>query len=291
MQYWRDAISASLAPNTTPKKEPVAVLLAHAAATLRERTGGRARLSPLWFQHVLNAREARLADPPYADLDALERYAEATYASLLYATLGALPVQSVAADHVASHIGKAAGIAAVLRGLPLVAFPNAAARPAHQPSASPMGAGSSQRQGTVLLPLDVMAEYGVREEDVLREGGAAVGLRDAVFAVATRANDHLITARELLKNFKAGEEAGHEFEHAHEEGHGHDGADESAVAKPASEKEAVEKAFGVFMPAVPTALWLQQLEKVDFDIFDPKLRVSDWRLPWKAYWAYSTRRI
>jgi NADH dehydrogenase [ubiquinone] 1 alpha subcomplex assembly factor 6 len=53
----------------------------------------------------------------------------------------------------------------------------------------------------------------------------------------------------------------------------------------------VEKAFGVFMPSVATQSWLDRLEKVDFDIFDASLRSSDWKLPWKAYWAYSRRKI
>lgn len=45
-------------------------------------------------------------------------------------------------------------------------------------------------------------------------------------------------------------------------------------------------AIGVLLPAVATALWLERLEKVDFDVFRPELRGREWRLPWKAYWAY-----
>lgn len=289
MQFWREVVGRSLTPDTTPRKEPVAILLAHAAATLRERTNGATRLSPIWFNNVITAREARLSDPPYVNLDALERYAEATYSSLMYATLAALPMQSLAADHVASHIGKATGIAAVLRGLPLLAFPqNPGAGTQHTPSAIGGHLGQKQRQGSVLLPLDIMAEHGVREEDVLREGGSANGLRDAVFDVATRANDHLITAQELLKSFSKGKEADHEFEHAHEEGHGYSpNADPSEV----DAKNDVEQAFGVFMQAVPTSMWLQKLQKADFDIFDPQLRAKDWKLPWRAFWAFSRRKI
>ena len=139
-----------------------------------------------------------------------------------------------------------------------------------------------------MLPLDIMAEAGVREEDVLRNGSNAHGLRDAVFAVATRANDHLITARQMLTNVRAGQEADHEFEHQDEEEH---------VYLPTkggpkeSQAQEVERAFGVFMPAVATQLWLDRLEKVDFDIFSPKLRVTDWKLPWKAFWAYNRRAL
>jgi NADH dehydrogenase [ubiquinone] 1 alpha subcomplex assembly factor 6 len=93
--------------------------------------------------------------------------------------LESVHAQSAALDHVGSHIGKAAGIAAVLRGIPHVAM---------------------EGDGGVVLPLDVCAEFGLRQEDVIRQGGDAPGLRDAVFKVATLANDHLITARKMLKD-------------------------------------------------------------------------------------------
>jgi NADH dehydrogenase [ubiquinone] 1 alpha subcomplex assembly factor 6 len=137
-----------------------------------------------------------------------------------------------------------------------------------------------------MLPLDIMAEAGVREEDVLRNGSNAHGLRDAVFAVATRANDHLITAREMLKNIRAGQDEGHEFEHRDEEEHVY------LPTKGETQAQEVERAFGVFLSgSVATQLWLGKLEKVDFDIFNPKLRATDWRLPWKAFWAYQRRKL
>ncbi|MBE7181123.1 MAG: squalene/phytoene synthase family protein, partial [Terriglobus roseus] len=210
MQFWRDAVTRALAGS--PPKEPVAVLLAHANDALQQRTAGKSSLSAAWLSRMIRERERQLGNPPYASVAALETYAENTYATLLYLTLQALPVHSVTADHLASHVGKATGIAAVLRGLPLVAFP---------PPPNKHSAPGTVRQGAVTLPLDVMAEAGLREEDVLREGPAAPGLRDAVFAVATRANDHLITAREMLRNLRAGGDVGHAFEHGDEEGHGH----------------------------------------------------------------------
>ena len=194
---------------------------------------------------------------------------------------------SLTTDHIASHIGKATGITAVLRGLPLLAFPGPAN--AHSNQGQFGGDVGSKRQGAVMLPLDIMAEAGVREEDVLRNGSSAKGLRDAVFTVATRANDHLITASQMLSQIQAGQEEGHEFEHAGEEEHVYlPIRKEAAKETPAQE---VERAFGVFMPAISTRLWLDRLEKVDFDIFSPKLRVTDWRLPWRAWRGWRGRRI
>lgn len=235
---------------------------------------------------VINAREQYMDNRPYTSMDALETYAENTYSTLMYLTLAALPMHSIEADHVASHIGKATGIVAILRGLPLMAFPPP---PNHHSNNAAYGGalGGQSRQGAVVLPLDVMSEAGVKEEDVFRQGADAPGLKDAIFTVATRANDHLITAREMMKNLRQGKAAGHDFEHEGEDGHVYT----EAGAKDRSPKDDIERGFGVLMPAVPTRLWLEKLEKADFDVFKPELRGRDWRLPWKAYWAFSRRTI
>ncbi|OJJ37313.1 hypothetical protein ASPWEDRAFT_109231 [Aspergillus wentii DTO 134E9] len=286
LQFWRDTVTKTLAGS--PPKEPVAILLASAISNLHERTQGRARITKGWLTRMINAREQTLTNDPYTNIAALESYAENTYSTLLYLTLSALPMTSVTADHVASHIGKAAGIAAVLRGLPIVAFPPPAAQSPHQGGAGMMSGGA--KQGAVMLPLDVMAQAGVKEEEVFRLGAEAPGLRDAVFTVATRASDHLITVQEMLKNLRAGQDVGHDFEHQGEEGHEYDAEyDVFQGQQNESPLDEVNRAFGVFMPAVGTRLWLDRLEKVDFDIFQPDLLRSDWKLPWKAYMAFKRK--
>lgn len=290
LQFWRDTVTRTL--SGSPPKEPIAVLLGSAITDLNTCTDGRARLSKGWFLRMINAREQPLTNAPFPNLSALESYAENTYSTLLYLTLSALPLTSVTVDHLASHIGKAAGIVTVLRGLPLVAFPPSANHHTNQTSVLGGGGGGGRKQGAITLPLDVMAQAGVKEEDVFRQGAEAPGLRDAVFAVATRASDHLITARQMLKNIRAGEDVGHEFEHEGEEGleYGEQSVPEGPYQSP-SEKQLkeIERGFGVLMPAVSTQLWLDTLQKVDFDIFSPKLLRSDWRLPWKAYLASRSR--
>ena len=245
--------------------------------------GGKPALSKSWFLRIIDAREKYLNSAPYPDLAALESYAENTYATLLYLTLQALPLHSLALDHLASHIGKASGIVAVLRGMPLLAFPPP---PNHHSNSRGLSPGveaqrSGSRQGAVTLPLDVMAEVGLREEDVFRKGAEAEGLRDAIFKVATRASDHLITARSMLQQLQRGEEVDHAFEgeiEVERQDYGKEGEQQG--------KSEVGKGFGVLMPAVSTALWLKRLEKFDFDIFREDLRRRQWNLPWKAYWAY-----
>ncbi|PWY94305.1 hypothetical protein BO94DRAFT_532250 [Aspergillus sclerotioniger CBS 115572] len=288
LQFWRDAVAKTL--SGSPPKEPIAILLASAISDLNERTQGRARISKGWLNRMINAREQTLTNDPYTNIAALESYAESTYSTLLYLTLSALPMTSVTADHVASHIGKAAGIAAVLRGLPLVAFPAASSQRPDQAGSGMMAGGA--KQGAVMLPLDVMAQAGVKEEDVFRLGAEAPGLRDAVFTVATRASDHLITVQQMLSNLRAGQDVGHDFEHEGEEGHQYDTEqDLFREQKNETPLDEVNRAFGVFMPAVGTRLWLDRLESVDFDIFRPELLRSDWKLPWKAYMSFTRKTL
>lgn len=283
MQFWRDTVGKALAG--TPPKEPVAILLARAAEDLHDRSEGKSRFSKNWFHRIINTREQYLSNPPYPTLSALESYAENTYSTMLYLTLSALPQASLTTDHIASHIGKAMGIAAVLRGIPLIAFPP------QQPlgTSNSMTGQSGPIQGAVLLPLDVMADANLREEDVFRLGASAPGLRDAIFTVATRANDHLITAREMLTKLRSDGTLGHDFEHQNEEEHQYSA--QQLDAGKAEKLAEVEQAFGVFMPSIATQSWLDRLEKADFNIFDQGLRTVDWRLPVKAYWAYSRRNI
>lgn len=246
-------------------------------------------MSKAWFMRVIDARQNYLDNRPFVSLTDLETYAENTYSTLLYLTLQTLSTASITLDHLASHIGKAAGIAAVLRGLPLIAFPAPPNQHFNSQGLSPgvqeMRKGS--QAGSVVLPLDVMAECGVREEDVLRQGAEAKGLKDAVFKVATRGSDHLITARAMLQNIKEGEGMGHDFEYEGEDGHEY--GDPVDLEEKGAPKKEVDRNFGVLMPAVSTDLWLRRLEKVDFDVFDTGLRRREWRLPLKAWLAWRRR--
>ncbi|TAQ90232.1 hypothetical protein B7494_g1430 [Chlorociboria aeruginascens] len=288
IKFWRDNLSSTF--NSTHSKEPVAILLHHALSSLQRRhPRHNEHVMKIWLLKVVKAREQYMDNRPYTSLDALENYAENTYSTLMYLTLAALPLHSMAADHVASHIGKATGITAVLRGLPLLAFPPAPNHHSNNAASSgAVGGMAGGRQGTVMLPLDIMAECGVKEEEVLRKGAQAPGLKDAIFKIATRANDHLIMARELLKNLRQGKDAGHEYEYENEAGHRYTESRSRESSTPADE---LERGFGVLMPALSTRLWLERLERYDFDVFRPELRRREWTLPWKAYWAYSQRSL
>ena len=203
----------------------------------------------------------------------METYAESTYSSLHYLTLESLcqpststiPPPSVELDHVASHIGKAAGIAAVLRGTPILSTPRQIVTP--NPPSTTINTPSPSANAAVVLPLDICAKHSLRQEDVLRYGPKADGLKDVVFEVATQANDHLITARREWENLKTKED------------------------KKEKNKKAVETAFAGLLPAVPTALYLNRLENCDFDVFHPSLQRREWKLPWRLYKAVTYKDI
>ncbi|KAI8626035.1 squalene/phytoene synthase [Xylariaceae sp. FL1651] len=277
MQFWRDAINNTFTGR--PPKEPIMILLhnvlSRLAANSPESNHGSIKF---WLLRLINTREKYMDNRPFTSISALEEYAENTYSTIMYSTLAALSVNSMHMDHLASHIGKACGIAAVCRGIPVLASPTPSVK-------SPSGANvAASRNPVLLLPLDVMAEAGVREEDVYRQGPEAEGFQDAVFKVATRANDHLITAREMLKNLRAGENPGHDYEHQGEEQH--------EYPDPESGQEDLEaelrRAFSVLLEGVPANSYLTRLEAENFNPFKVK---SNWKLPWMLWRAHKTQQI
>ena len=281
MQFWRDTINATF--DAQPPAEPVAILLASVLANYK--------MNKSWFMRLISTRERTLTHPGFTNLAELETYAENTYSTILYLTLSAYPLKSLTMDHLASHIGKAAGICAVLRGFPLLAFPSP---PTHHsnPASALVQLPPSNRHGVITLPLDVMSTSGVREEDVYRKGGAAPRLKDAVFAVATRASDHLITARSMLQSIKRYEDPGHPYEHEHDEGHDYGKYGTGVRLSSERRKEEYEKGFGIIMgPAVSTQLWLNTLQKCDFDVFHQSLRRPEWKLPLVAWWKHRNEQI
>ncbi|KAK7936705.1 squalene/phytoene synthase [Apiospora aurea] len=280
MQFWRDAVNNTFAGK--PPKEPIMILLHKVLQELAEFPDSSPTSIKFWMLRLISTREKYMDNRPFTNLAALEEYAENTYSTLMYSTLAALPIQSMHVDHLASHIGKACGIVAVLRGIPFLAAP---APPVKSPSGTDVGGG---RNPVLLLPLDIMAEAGLKEEDVYRQGPQAAGFQDAVFQVATRANDHLITAREMLKNLQAGEDPGHEYEHRAEAEHDHHHVME-AEAEGDSTKRDIRRGFGVLLEGVPASDYLARLEATNFDPF--AVRSGGWKLPWRIWRAMKAQQL
>ncbi|PHH69963.1 hypothetical protein CDD80_6336 [Ophiocordyceps camponoti-rufipedis] len=252
LKFWQDSLDRTFSDH--PPREPICILLHQALRQLELRAGGDASRQSIkfWVSRLVRTRQRYMDNRPFPNLAALEDYAENTYSTLMYATLAFLPLRSTQLDHLASHMGKANGIVATLRGIPYLSSPP-------QPIQTPKGASApSPRTPVLLLPLDIMSTAGVKEEAVFRKGPSAPGLQDAVFKVATRAHDHLLTAREMLARLTRGEDAGHEYEHGGEEDHVYGGGDDDVRME-------LRRCFGVFLEAVPAGVYLDALEKVNFD--------------------------
>ncbi|CAH0004090.1 unnamed protein product, partial [Clonostachys byssicola] len=273
MKFWQESLDKTFAGQ--PPREPICILLDKSLQDLEKRAGSATKKSiKYWVSRLVKTREKHMDNRPFTSLASLEDYGENTYATLMYATLAMMPLRSMHVDHLASHIGKACGIVAVLRGIPVLAAPA-------QPVQTPSGFDApTTHKPSLLLPLDIMAEEGVKEEEVFRQGPNAPGLQEAVFKVATRANDHLITAREMLKRLQAGQDPGHEFEHQGEGEHVYEEGDDATLE--------LRRGFGVLLEGIPAGQFLENLEKANFDPF--AVKSSGWKLPWRIWQSISKQR-
>ncbi|KAI7858254.1 isoprenoid synthase domain-containing protein [Circinella umbellata] len=220
MQFWKDTIDKIYKGN--PPQQPIALAL---DAALKH-----SQLSSLWFKRIINERMTNLDDHQFMTINDMETYSENTASSLLYLQLESLGIKDVNADHAISHIGKMIGITTFLRSLPF-----------------------HLSQKRMVLPAQITAKYNISQEEVFRNGHVE-GLEDAVFEVATAANDHLLTARSMLKSVPS-------------------------------------DAFPVVLSAIPTARYLEKLEATNFNVFDTSLQRKDWKLPLALWNAHRKQEI
>lgn len=170
--WWQEAIDKIYANK----------VIEHPAAQALSSVISENRISKGWLKRPVEARinDARreVTDIPET-IEELEKYAEDTVSTLLYMTLQAGGIRSIAADHAASHAGKASGLLLLLRSLPYHA---------------------SRNRHFCYIPTEVAAKHGL----LVKEGGRfeiRLDLREslcnAVFDMASVANVHLQKARSL----------------------------------------------------------------------------------------------
>ncbi|XP_045581895.1 NADH dehydrogenase (ubiquinone) complex I, assembly factor 6 isoform X4 [Procambarus clarkii] len=136
----------------------------------------RHQLSKRWLRSLIDSREDQIDSKQFTSLAAVEDYSEKSNSPLYYLILQGLGIQNLHADHAASHVSKAEGLAKLLRGVP------------HH--------GVKRK---VFLPCDVMLKHDVSQEEVIR-GSKEQKVKDVVYDTASLAHQHLNHARSLLKS-------------------------------------------------------------------------------------------
>ncbi|GLU05622.1 hypothetical protein SLE2022_227140 [Rubroshorea leprosula] len=173
--WWQEAIDKIYANK----------LIEHPTAQALASVMSENKISKAWIRRSVEARinDAKREEADFPEsIEELEKYAEDTVSTLLYMTLQAGGIRSTAADHAASHVGKASGLLLLLKSLPYHA---------------------SRNRLFSYIPAKVAAKHGL----LVKEGGrteirldSREGLCDAVFEMASVANSHLLKARELASS-------------------------------------------------------------------------------------------
>lgn len=170
--WWREAIDKIFSDK----------IIEHPTAQALSSIISDHKINKSWLKRSVEARihdaQREVGEIPET-IEALEKYAEDTVSTILYMTLQAGGIKSTAADHAASHIGKASGLLLLLKSLPYHA---------------------SRNRLFSYIPSKVAENHGL----LVNQGGppeirmdSREGMCDAVFEMSSVANAHLQKAREL----------------------------------------------------------------------------------------------
>ncbi|XP_017063717.1 NADH dehydrogenase (ubiquinone) complex I, assembly factor 6 homolog [Drosophila eugracilis] len=168
LKFWHDSIDKCFedeSQRSYVEDQPVLRELKH--------TVGSRKLNKVYLRRLVTARE-RPPNQSFETIRELEEYAEQAFSSLLLLLLEVGGVRDLQVDHAASHLGKAQGIATMLRAIPLAG-----------------------RQQAACVPLEVLVRHGVSQERILRSKSDDKGVEECIFEVASAANNHLQLARQL----------------------------------------------------------------------------------------------
>lgn len=257
LAFWREGIQ-----RVFQRSDDKSGALNHPTLALLDSTLDHVDLSKRYFITLIQSREAYMGNRPFPDVDSMAVYGEGLFSQpnylFLEATVGTSnntteflklnPEVHSELHTIIAHIGQGSGIAALLKQLPYFI---------------------SQRN-YVPLPVQGLVSHNLAEEDILRGTFDKEKLSSLVFEVATRANDHLISANTLLQTLK------------------------QTLNTPDAPKGGyfTSAMFLPLMSYIPTKIFLEKLETADFDIFSSKLQTKDnISLPYKSWRASSTKTL
>jgi NADH dehydrogenase [ubiquinone] 1 alpha subcomplex assembly factor 6 len=162
LEWWRENIAAAFEGGLVRHHivvEPLTTMIRELALT-------RAH-----FDRLIDARETDFEEDPLSNLAALEEYAEATSARLVYLSLEILGLRDPVAREAGFHVGIAYALAGLLRAMPFQA-----------------------RTGRYFIPADIAARTGLNEQDY-RALRSTPALRATIAELAAAASRHLGSAR------------------------------------------------------------------------------------------------
>lgn len=215
-------------------------------------------LTRIFLDRIIDARMVDLECIQPNNFSQVEEYAENTASSLLYLLCEVAGIRDSQVDHSAMHLGKAIGIATLLRGT-------------HH------HLGNNQ----LYLPLDIMRSHGLTTGQIMK-GSNMDALKSVVFEIATEAYLHLEQARVMTNLSKSQSSSKKDIKDGNDiisDGHNHQQIHEKY-------RKGVTK---IFLTSARSSMFLEDLQTADFDVFSPNLRPSSHiRYQLRLFWFYVT---
>lgn len=278
-KFWSDLLGKAFT-GSGEIGEPTAFLI-------RDALENGLNLDIAHFHQFLQTRRYFLKTTQFNTVEDICSYGEGTYSQLNYATQGLLLSPSISPSvihllelsstlqnkvgDIAAHIGQATAISSMILGLHYY----------------------SSARNHITIPVDLMTKFELSQEAVLRLAQGHMSdeadvaetkekLQNVVFETAITANDHLLSARTKL------DEVRNEISDLVKSRPG-----DNLLGRNSKKwrKGLPDVIFTPFMVAIPTSLYLQKLEKNDFDVLSPKLQQKEWRLAWNSFRSYYQRKI
>ncbi|CAN3374460.1 hypothetical protein DIURU_000665 [Diutina rugosa] len=277
-KFWSDTLHKVFAGGDAPA-EPIALLL-------RDSLENDINLNIDHFLRFLQTRKQFLKGSTFSTTNDICAYGEGTYSQLNYEVQAALLSPSISpsvikllqrsmelqglVSDIAAHIGQATAVSSMILGMQYYA----------------------QSQNRVTLPIDLMTKNDLSQEHLLRLAQGHISntseqeeirskLKNVVFETAVTANDHILSARSKLDTIKR------EVERITNE------SDEKLIRTQSKKWKGgiPDVIFTPYMVAIPTVLYLEKLQKLDFDVFAKKMQQKEWKLGYKSFRSYYSRSI
>ncbi|XP_004529557.1 NADH dehydrogenase (ubiquinone) complex I, assembly factor 6 homolog [Ceratitis capitata] len=167
LKFWYDSIDKCFTNETSYVAD-------HPVLRELKYTVDSNKLSKIYLKRLVTARD-RPSNQPFLTVKHLEEYAEQVFSSLFHLLVELNGIKDIQVDHAVSHLGKAQGIATLLRAIPY-----------------------KGRTQALNVPQEILIKHGVSQERIVRDKAEDKGVEECIFEVASVAHQHLEKARSLI---------------------------------------------------------------------------------------------